>query len=144
MSNDVENCKGEEFIKLCFADDVKNFWNKFDNWKQGQSFYTSDIDPDQRSKMLYDAHQRLWKKQQKNCEIHRIWNGNAYHLDEIMNGERLSLGSDSIISIYWHRDQICAFVRKLIESKGYNYKDFIKRIADAGINISFVTPSLYQ
>lgn len=102
MSNKFENFPAEEFIKICFADDVKNFWNKFYDWQQGESFYTSDIDPDQKSKMLYDAHQRLWNKQRNISEVHIIRNGNAYQLDGMINDKRLSLGSDSIMSIYWH------------------------------------------
>ncbi len=109
MSNDVENCPAEKFIKLCFADDVKNFWNKFYDWQQGESFYTSDIDPDQKSKILYDAHRRLWNKQ---CSILKLSTvPTAKHLPDevdrtkealVITGRYPRLGSDSIMSIYWH------------------------------------------
>lgn len=109
MGNNVENCTAEEFVKLCFADDVKNFWNKFYDWQQGESFYTSDIDPDQKSKILYDAHQRLWNKQ---CSILKLSTvPTAKHLPDEVDKTKEALvitrryprlGSDSIMSIYWH------------------------------------------
>lgn len=109
MSNKFENYSAEEFMKLCFADDVKNFWNKFYNWQQGESFYTSDIDPDQKSKILYDAHRRLWNKQ---CSILKLSTvPTAKHLPDevdrtkealVITGRYPRLGSDSIMSIYWH------------------------------------------
>ena len=94
----------EELIKkimnCCFADDSGNFWEKFKNWEPGQTFYTSSIDPDYRSKRLYEFHKFLWNKQEQR-KVDVIWNGYAYELIGI-DDKKFRLGSDSIMSIYWH------------------------------------------
>lgn len=109
MNNRFEHYTAEEFIKLCFADDVKNFWNKFHDWQQGQSFYTFDIDPDQKSKVLYDAHEALWNKQREFLNLYNV--PTVKHMADEINPsiealiakpKGLRLGSDSIMSIYWH------------------------------------------
>ena len=91
----------EELIKkimnCCFADDSGNFWEKFKNWEPGQTFYTSRIDPDQKSKKLYRLHEFLCNLQglkvsipkDNNCEL-------------VIDDKNIRLSSDSIMSIYWH------------------------------------------
>ena len=141
MSNDVENCPAEEFVKLCFADDalrydIKNkieykFWDNFEqikikNWKENDlkiydtSKYETLPDPDATSKKLYEAHNRVWNEQCENFNIPKVSLNKNCELK--INEKEIYLGSDSIMSIYWHW-----------AGKQYPYKDMqdiINRISD--------------
>ena len=121
MSSNVENCTAEEFIKLCFADDAlwydrKNkkeykFWDNYKNidikkWKEdGLKFYDTDKyeslpDPDATSKKLYEAHKRIWNEQYEKFYIPKVSLNKDCELK--INEKDICLGSDSIMSIYWH------------------------------------------
>ena len=101
----------EELIKkimnCCFADDSGNFWEKFKNWEPGQTFYTSSIDPDQKSKKLYRLHEFLCNLQGLKMSISE----NNY-CELVTDDKKIRLSSDSIMSIYWHWS-----------GKGYPYKN---------------------
>lgn len=133
MSNDVENCPAEEFVKLCFADDSgkegHKFWENFaklrvDVWEKDcpkiynyKNSYDALPDPDVNSYNLYEAHIRVWNIQHKKfknnkdesplkdikrhgrcrCEI-------VTQDEKKTKDDKIILGSDSIMSIYWHRN----------------------------------------
>ncbi len=128
MSNDVENCPAEEFVKLCFADDsgkYKNedgyrFWKNFakpelriDVWEDGcpkiynyAKSYDALPDPDVNSYNLYEAHIRVWNIQHKksnNENIQDIKRNGRCRCEIVTQDDKIILGSDSIMSIYWHR-----------------------------------------
>ena len=96
---------GEKFCEKFW----KKFGKKFSTSEQEQSFYTSDIDPDQKSKELYEYHKELWNIQRKKLDLQnkvpeiikdpQYVNG-AYEL--ATQNPNLRLSSDSIMSIYWH------------------------------------------
>ena len=91
----------QKIMNCCFADDSGNFWEKFENWKPGESFYTSYIDPDQQSKKLYKVHELLWKLQGLKVSI-----SEKKYCELDISGTDIRLGSDSIISIYWHWERM--------------------------------------
>ena len=123
MSNGVENCTAEEFIGLCFADDALRcdrnkkeykFWDNFNNldikaWKADnlkiydKDKYESLPDPDVNSYNLYEAHIRVWNKQCKYFkEIPEIERNGRCRCELKLKNSNIVLGSDSIMSIYWH------------------------------------------
>lgn len=128
MRNKYENCPAEEFVKLCFADDsgkYKNedgyrFWKNFakpelriDVWEDGcpkiynyAKSYDSLPDPDVNSYNLYEAHIRAWNIQHKkfnNKNIKDIERDGRCCCQIRTVDKQIILGSDSIMSIYWHR-----------------------------------------
>ena len=136
MSNDVENCPAEKFIKLCFADDsgkYKNedgyrFWENFaklrvDVWEKDcpkiynyKNSYDALPDPDVNSYNLYEAHIRVWNIQHKKFKNNKdenplkdIERHGRCRCEIIIKDEKktkddkIILGSDSIMNIYWHR-----------------------------------------
>lgn len=143
MSNDVENCPAEEFIKLCFADDSgKNghkFWENFaklrvDVWEKDcpkiynyKNSYDALPDPDVNSYNLYEAHIRVWNIQHKKFNIKDIKRNGRCRCEIITEDEQVILGSDSIMSIYWHRTygNMPEIMKKISQTKS-NYKEFIK------------------
>ena len=112
-------------ITTCFADDSGKegyrFWDNFANkinvnvWEENclkiynyKNSYDSLPDPDSNSKNLYKFHRKLWGMQIEEDRFEKL---NipvlldeiyTYQLDTMMTDGRLSLGSDSIMSIYWH------------------------------------------
>ena len=112
-------------INTCFADDSGKeeyrFWDNFANkinvnvWEENclkiynyKNNYDSLPDPDSNSKNLYKFHRKLWgvqieedrfKKLNIPVLLDEIY---TYQLDTMMADGRLSLSSDSIMSIYWH------------------------------------------
>ncbi len=130
MSNDVENCPAEKFIKLCFADDsgkYKNedgyrFWKNFaklrvDVWEKDcpkiynyKNSYDALPDPDVNSYNLYEAHIRVWNIQHKKFKNNKdenplkdIERHGRCRCEIVTQDDKIILGSDSIMSIYWHR-----------------------------------------
>lgn len=131
MSNNVENCPAKKFIKLCFADDSGKykdkdkyrFWENFakpelriDVWEDGcpkiynyAKSYDALPDPDVNSYNLYEAHIRVWNKQCENfkeifnIEIPEIERNGRCRCELKLKNKNTVLGSDSIMSIYWHR-----------------------------------------
>lgn len=125
MSNKFENYSAEEFVKWCFADDsgkYKNedgyrFWKNFANpelridvWEDGcpkiynyAKSYDALPDPDVNSYDLYEAHIRVWNIQHKKFNIKNIKRNGRCRCEIITEDEQVILGSDSIMSIYWHR-----------------------------------------
>lgn len=129
MSNDVEKCPAEKFITLCFADDSGKyeagyrFWENFakpelriDVWEDGcpkiynyAKSYDALPDPDVNSYNLYEAHIRVWNIQHKKFNIKDIERHGRCRCEIIIKDEKktkddkIILGSDSIMSIYWHR-----------------------------------------
>ena len=131
MNNDVENCPAEEFVKLCFADDSGKykdkdkdkyrFWEnlaklRVDVWEKNcpkiynyKNSYDALPDPDVNSKNLYEAHVRVWNKQCENfkeifnIEIPEIERNGRCRCELKLKNKNTVLGSDSIMSIYWHR-----------------------------------------
>ena len=118
MSNDVENCPAEEFMKLCFADDSgkegHKFWENFaklrvDVWEKDcpkiynyKNSYDALPDPDVNSYNLYEAHMKLWNMQCKKFTfIPKVLHNKDCELK--INEKDICLGSDSIMNIYWHR-----------------------------------------
>ena len=105
-------------ITTCFADDSGNFWDNLCYWNDYNIYYglyTSSClsDPDGHSNTLYNFHKKFWNNQRKNMksELPKIEeNPNKLRLPEIkQNSHELKqddanfkLGSDSIISIYFH------------------------------------------
>ena len=113
-----------EDIKECFADDSGKenyrFWDNFDGkininvWEKDcpkiynySKSYDSLPDPDVNSRSLYVALKRFWNSQ------YRRFGKEMTNLNDIDYGkskcelavkdEEIVLGSDSIMSIYWHR-----------------------------------------
>lgn len=156
MSNDVKNCPAEEFIKLCFADDsgkIKNedgykFWENFaqkisvDVWEKDcppiynfAHSYDALPDPDVNSDNLYEAHERTWNAQCKKFNISQI---SHYKCELKIKEKNIRLGSDSIMSIYWHRtsgkikDVIKEVSQKIKDREEYSdlYEEVIKEYAD--------------
>ena len=156
MGNNVKNCTAEEFIKLCFADDAlwydrKNkkeyrFWDNFEkidikNWKENDlkiydtSKYETLPDPDATSKKLYEAHNRVWNEQCENFNIPKVSLNKNCELK--INEKEIYLGSDSIMSIYWHwagkqypyknMQEIIDYVNSNIENTA-EYRDLCKEI----------------
>ena len=150
----------EELIKkimnCCFADDAlrydrKNkieykFWDNFKeieikNWKEnGLKIYDTDKyeslpDPDATSKKLYKMHNFLWDKQSKEFKIPEVSLNKNYELE--INKKDICLGSDSIMSIYWHwagkqypyknMQEIIDYVNSNIENTA-EYRDLCKEI----------------
>ena len=126
MSNKFENYPAEEFVKLCFADDsgkIKNedgyrFWKNFaelrvDVWEKDcpkiynyKNSYDALPDPDVNSYNLYEAHIRAWNIQHKkfnNKNIKDIERDGRCCCQIRTVDKQIILGSDSIMSIYWHR-----------------------------------------
>lgn len=126
----------EELIKkimnCCFADDYRNprnkyFWDNFidinvDNITKNEmpiyyNYYDSKYqnekslpDPDYECRRLYEFHGRLWKKQRTNnipdvfiCDK-SIWLK--------LNGNNITLKSDSFISIGWHYVKLQTVINK--------------------------------
>lgn len=122
MSNKFENYPAKEFIKLCFADDSgkeeHKFWENFaelrvDVWEKDcpkiynyKNSYDALPDPDVNSYNLYEAHIRAWNIQHKkfnNKNIKDIERDGRCHCQIRTTDKQIILGSDSIMSIYWHR-----------------------------------------
>ncbi len=132
MSNKFENYSAEEFMKLCFADDSgkegHKFWKNFatlrvDVWEKDcpkiynyKNSYDALPDPDVNSYNLYEAHIRVWNIQHKKFKNNKdenplkdIKRNGRCRCEIIIKDEKktkddkIILGSDSIMSIYWHR-----------------------------------------
>lgn len=118
---------GEKFCEKFW----KKFGKKFSTSEQEQSFYTSDIDPDQKSKELYEYHKELWNIQRKKLDLQnkvpeiikdpQYVNG-AYEL--ATQNPNLRLGSDSIISIYWHWNSMQDIIKEDNNWLRKTFKDF--------------------
>lgn len=116
-------------INECFADNItkfrKTFWQTFKDWK-GDGFkdiYSALPDPDSYSERLYKFHERLWNNQRVKCNLETLpevgvfwsktasaWEFNRRN-DNDSNDKKFRLGSDSFISIYWHRENMQKIVR---------------------------------
>ena len=132
MSNKFENYSAEEFMKLCFADDSgkegHKFWENFaklrvDVWEKDcpkiynyKNSYDALPDPDVNSYNLYEAHIRVWNIQHKKFKNNKdenplkdIKRNGRCRCEIIIKDEKktkddkIILGSDSIMNIYWHR-----------------------------------------
>lgn len=118
----------EEMIKkimnCCFADDsiykseIKKydrskdiFWKNFRDWEKnsgGNDFsgiynskrYDTLRDPDSLSQNLYNMHERIWNEQCEKFNIPKVSPNKDCELK--INEKDIYLGSDSIMSIYWH------------------------------------------
>ena len=131
MTNKFKNYTAEEFMKLCFADDSVNpqggkFWDNFkkiniEDWKANnrkiyydKKFYDKEAlpDPDGCSKRLYDVHEYLWNLQCQKFDIPQVNRINDCELKIDKTENRLS--SDSIMSIYWHRN--CSDLLKIMDN----------------------------
>ena len=122
---------GEKFCEKFW----KKFGKKFSTSEQEQSFYTSDIDPDQKSKKLYEAHKKFWNKQ--SSSLATIDSNNACELKITVKDKEIRLGSDSIMSIYWHwtgnnypYKQMHELIKNIMEkdysNNNENFKEFIR------------------
>lgn len=121
----------EEYLDIneCFADNItkfrKTFWQTFKDW-EGDAFkdiYSALPDPDSYSERLYKFHERLWNNQRVKCNLETLpevgvfWSktASAWELnrrnDNDSNDKKFRLGSDSFISIYWHRENMQKIVR---------------------------------
>ena len=129
----------------CINDLGGNFWNNFielnidDVKSNGYSVYYNSNHPDKRSlpdpdacsERLYEFHGVLWKKQRNKAKFREL------ELPEVeickksirykLNGKNITLGSDSIMNIYWHRTSgnMPEIIKKISRTKS-DYKDFIK------------------
>ena len=127
MTNKFKNYTAEEFMKLCFADDsgkIKNedgyrFWKNFADininvWEPEclkiydyANRYDALPDPDVNSYDLYEAHIRLWNIQYakfNDKDIKDIERDGRCRCQIRTTDKQIILGSDSIMSIYWHRN----------------------------------------
>ena len=119
----------QKIMNCCFADDSGKykfeiernnkdeyvFWENFRDWEKNsdkQDFigiYGRDKnyqlrDPDDTSKKLYKMHEFLWNTifiMQTDKKIPKVFNPKN-ECELIIENEKIHLGSDSIISIYWH------------------------------------------
>lgn len=164
MPDEIKNCSDEEFINLCFADDSgkkgHKFWDNFNNektlninvWEKScpkiynySKSYDSLPDPDVNSRSLYEAFKRFW-----NCQYRHLVNemSTLKEVDTeqkkcelVVKNEDIVLGSDSIMSIYWHRTSgkmpnVMAKIKECIENaemheefcpkEETNYRAFIR------------------
>lgn len=147
MSNDVENCPAEEFIKLCFADDCIGFWENLRDWG-GNDFggiYYSEKglpDPDWYGYQLYNSHEALWNVQRlKFPNIPELRNNSDYKYNnkKSVGGQysrvlsnvnsSIRLGSDSVMNIYWHTIKKQNLMEKLRNNtKQKQYIDILEEI----------------
>jgi hypothetical protein len=144
MSNDVENCPAEEFVKLCLVDDCIGFWENLRDW-EGNDFggiYYSEKglpDPDWYGYQLYNFHEALWNIQRlKFSNIPELRNNSDYKYNnkKSVGGQysrvlsnansSIRLGSDSVMNIYWHRIDMRKFISELIKNKNNDFKIFIR------------------
>lgn len=91
--------------------------------------YNGLLDPDAFSERLYDFYETIWniQKQKLNLnlpEVKKVWNGNAWELVGVAD-KNFRLGTDSIISVYWHRNDMRGFIAQLIETEGHDFKHYI-------------------
>lgn len=107
----------------CFADDItklkKTFWAILSDWEKDSfdGIYSNLPDVDRYSSQLYNYHQYLWNKQKDRfsglksiTELHIIYDY-AYQLN--MDNKNIALGSDSIISIYFHRKDMKEIMKNI-------------------------------
>ena len=135
MSNDVENCPAEEFVKLCLVDDCIGFWENLRDW-EGNDFggiYYSEKglpDPDWYGYQLYNFHEALWNIQRlKFSNIPELRNNSDYEYNKkksvgwqyvrvLSNTDKsIRLGSDSIMNIYWHTCNERVLMEQLKDNK---------------------------
>lgn len=135
----------ECLVDNCINDSGGNFWNNFselnvdDVKSNGYSVYYNSKysdkrslpDPDACSERLYEFHGVLWEKQRKQTEFLNL------NISQIvicqksiwfkLNSKNITLGSDSIMNIYWHRTSgdMPEIMKKISQTKS-NYKEFIK------------------
>ena len=124
----------------CFADDVskskKTFWEIFKDWENDdfKNIYSYLPDVDKSCSQLYNYHEYIWNKQRKKFlnipEVHKIWNGYAYQLEGMVNGKKVSLGSDSFISIYWHYEQMQSVIKEYIVQNKLKYTEIYNEIKE--------------
>ena len=123
---DVNKCLSEDFVEYKYK---YHFFEKFDNIdiRTSEKIYNNAglPDPDAFSEILYDYFAEIWNLNYPNSKVKKIWNGNAWELIGIKDNF-LRLGTDSIMSIYWHRFNMREFIIKLIEGKKYDFQIFIR------------------
>lgn len=120
--NEININNSEEFVKLCFADDCKNFWENFSKWSKetfSGIYYSQEkgtlYDPDDKSDTLYQCHKILWRKQYKYYEksIKSIKDIENFSKNErYLDIDGIPCSSDSIISIYWHWADMQEIIKK--------------------------------
>ena len=122
-------------INKCLADDYDgykykyHFFERLDNIDidNCEKIYSNDglPDPDSFSEILYDFFAELWNLNNSAFNVKKIWNGSSW---ELVGAEdySLRLGTDSIMSIYWHRFDMREFISELIKSKNNDFKMFIR------------------
>ena len=125
-------------VTACLAEDwgkhEYDFFKKFDSMdiKTCERIYgvTGLPDPDAFSERLYDFYETIWNSQRQKLnlnlpEVQKVWNGQAWELVGVAD-KSLRLGTDSVMSIYWHRCDMRGFIAQLIEAKGDDFKHFIR------------------
>lgn len=146
----------EEYLDIneCFADDSKKFWENLSYWNDYNTYYglysSSGLpDPDGNSNMLYKFHKRLWNNQRENMKskLPKKENSDELKLPKIkkddntcelhgINDENFRLGSDSIISIYfhwWDMQPLLPEIAKYKENKENLLEREIEKLFDIGI-----------
>lgn len=123
---DVEKCLAKDFGKYKY-----NFFEKYEKLdiEHCEKIYGNSglPDPDAFSEILYDFYAELWKYQKEKLklnvpEVENKWKGSYWELIGV-NNNQFRLGTDSIMSIYWHRFDMREFIKKLIKE---NFRNFIK------------------
>lgn len=132
----------------CFADDRDDFWKNFkirqeDNfvgiyYKKGKCILP---DMDSCNYTLYMYHQFLWNRQCmifkrrniKNIPFVTMSEGNlGLNIDK----KDINLGSDSVISIYWHYKDMQDVIEKIkIETDNEQYQDALKEIEKIDVSL---------
>ena len=132
-------------INQCFADDSGKykgeqkyrFWENFEKmnicvWKKNcpkiynySKSYDSLPDPDVNSRKLYEAHIQFWNKRCEKYEnINKISTHGQCECELKIDNTDIILGSDSIMSIYWHRTY--GITPKIMKEFNENISKFIK------------------
>ena len=123
---DTNKCLADDYIEYKYK---YHFFDKFDNIniESCEKIYSNAglPDPDSFSEILYDFYAELWNLNKLPFKVKKIWNGYAWEL--VGTGDyNLRLGTDSIMSIYWHRIDMRKFICELIKSKNNDLKIFIR------------------
>ena len=123
---DTNKCLADDYIEYKYK---YHFFEKLDtiNIDNCEKIYSSTglPDPDSFSEILYDFFAELWNLSKPPFNVKKIWNGNAWKLVGTGN-YNLRLGTDSIMSIYWHRIDMRKFISELIKSKNNDFRIFIR------------------
>ncbi len=160
---------GKFDVTKCFADDSVNkqkgkFWENFHNldiekWKEDKRkiYYDNKYcdkdalpDPDATSKSLYDIHQTLWNLQSEKFNISEVIPNPKKDCELIIKEKDIHLGSDSIMSIYWHwagNKVPFSTMQKLIEKIGSSiqerkeYNELKKEMKEKGCDTEKYLPN---